>query len=373
MKDDVVDTLLSMGHDVKVDQTKRTSFDKDERFEEAFRKRLKEGYDMVFTMNYFPIISNICESEGILYSSWISDCPNLPLYSRSVSNACNRIFCFDKNECDDLISRGANAYSLALGVNIERLKSVATSENEYLHDVSFLGSFYKNSYNHLEQVANMPQRLRGYIDGISRCQLRLYGYDLIGEAFDAAHVEELSRIALVDLGEQYEKRNADIYRDWIRKNVTVIEREEVMLSIAKRFKISIATDKLPESMEHLSNIKKLGYADYYKDMPAIFRRSKINLNFSLRSILSGIPLRVTDVLGAGGFIITNFQPEMSLYFANGDNIVWFESPEQLLDLIDYYLTHDTEREAIRTRGYETACEVFSYRRLLGILLDAAMS
>ena len=32
--------------------------------------------------------------------------------------------------------------------------------------------------------------------------------------------------------------------------------------------------------------------DYYSEMPVIFRKSRINLNITLRSITTGIPLRV---------------------------------------------------------------------------------
>ena len=37
-------------------------------------------------------------------------------------------------------------------------------------------------------------------------------------------------------------------------------------------------------------------------MPEVFRKSKINLNITLRSIISGISLRVYDILGAGGSV-----------------------------------------------------------------------
>lgn len=57
----------------------------------------------------------------------------------------------------------------------------------------------------------------------------------------------------------------------------------------------------------------------------------------MRSILSGLPLRVIDILGADGFLITNYQTEMEEYFKNGKDLVWFENREDLLQKTNFYL------------------------------------
>ena len=104
-------------------------------------------------------------------------------------------------------------------------------------------------------------------------------------------------------------------------------------------------------------------------MPEVFATSKININISLRSILTGIPLRVIDILGAGGFCLTNYQVELSEYFENGRELVWFESPEDLIDKTEYYLSHDDEREQIAANGLEAAKRLFSYDVLLPKVLS----
>ena len=45
---------------------------------------------------------------------------------------------------------------------------------------------------------------------------------------------------------------------------------------------------------------------------------------TIRNIRTGIPLRVWDILGAGGFLLTNFQVELPDYFENGKDIVYYE-------------------------------------------------
>lgn len=53
----------------------------------------------------------------------------------------------------------------------------------------------------------------------------------------------------------------------------------------------------------------MGAVDYYEVMPHVFKQSKINLNITLRSIQSGMPLRAWDIMGAGGFLLSNYQAD----------------------------------------------------------------
>lgn len=103
-----------------------------------------------------------------------------------------------------------------------------------------------------------------------------------------------------------------------------------------------------------------GLVDYWKGAPRVFRQSKINLNLTLRSIRSGVPLRVWDILGAGGFCITNYQAELPLYFVNGEDLVWFKSRGELFRLVDYYLEHEDERRRIAENGYRKVREFHDY-------------
>ena len=45
-----------------------------------------------------------------------------------------------------------------------------------------------------------------------------------------------------------------------------------------------------------------------------FRNSKINLNPTAKGIRSGIPLRIFDILSCSGFLLTNYQSELSDHF-----------------------------------------------------------
>lgn len=56
----------------------------------------KKNYQFVFTINFFPAISEICNIYKIPYLCLIVDSPVMELYSASIANKVNRIFLFDE-------------------------------------------------------------------------------------------------------------------------------------------------------------------------------------------------------------------------------------------------------------------------------------
>ena len=56
---------------------------------------INEKYAFVFTINFFPWLSDLCQMLNITYISLIVDSPVLELYANALSNPVNRIFLFD--------------------------------------------------------------------------------------------------------------------------------------------------------------------------------------------------------------------------------------------------------------------------------------
>ena len=121
----------------------------------------------------------------------------------------------------------------------------------------------------------------------------------------------------------------------------------------------------------MPNIHNHGFAKSLEEMPIIFNQSKINLNITAKSIRSGLSLRVFDVLGCGGFLITNYQAELPEIFEIGKDLVAYESMQHLYELCDYYLKHDDERMEIASNGYEKVKKFHSYDMRLLQMIDMA--
>ena len=50
-----------------------------------------------------------------------------------------------------------------------------------------------------------------------------------------------------------------------------------------------------------------------------------------------------DIMGSGGFLLTNFQQDLLDDFSPGDDFVFFEDGNDFIHKISYYLSHEKER------------------------------
>ena len=97
-------------------------------------------------------------------------------------------------------------------------------------------------------------------------------------------------------------------------------------------------------------------------MPFIFRHSTINLNLTIPSIQSGLPLRILDVLGSGGFLLTNPQPELSDYFTLGKDLDTFSSLDELCEKLSFYTAHPDIASRLAANGHAVVKDAFSFEQ-----------
>ena len=119
----------------------------------------------------------------------------------------------------------------------------------------------------------------------------------------------------------------------------------------------------------MPNVTNHGRVDYFHKMPLVFKQSRINLNISRRGIKSGIPLRAFDIMGCGGFLLSNFQADFLDDFVPGEDLVFYESKEDLLQKVDYYLDHEEERQAVAKNGHDKVAAGHTYRHRIREMLD----
>ncbi len=348
---DIMNCLEGRGHHIDEIKGELASFEADVHFEKRLAETLEGGvYDLMFSVNYFPLISDICEKYGVPYAAWCCDSPISTMYHESVFNKVNRIFIFDRIEWMTFRDMGAPVYYLPLCTDTDRADgAVAGLEDEgYISDISFVGSMYnKNSYD--EIYGYLPEYFQGYFDAAIRLQKNVYGEYLLDDMLDGGTLAGLDRYFKVDKSERSFNDLSIVFSTTVLSyKIAQEERQELIADLSRAHKVNIYTDD--ESVDFMK-ANNCGLVDYWKGAPRVFRQSKINLNLTLRSIRSGVPLRVWDILGAGGFCITNYQAELPLYFVNGEDLVWFKSRGELFRLVDYYLEHEDERRRIAENGY----------------------
>jgi spore maturation protein CgeB len=82
-----------------------------------------------------------------------------------------------------------------------------------------------------------------------------------------------------------------------------------------------------------------------------FRAAIIVLNTFTHRETDGVNCRLFEATGCGGFVLTENRPTIPGFFAPGKEVAVFNSREELLDQVRYYLSHPEERETIARRGY----------------------
>ena len=246
---------------------------------------------------------------------------------------------------------------MPLACNSKRIGSITSSySGKYEHDITFLGKMYDDEEDFYSRIKYLPDYIRGYLDCVMETQMKIYGTDMISELISSDMCRQIAEYAKFDMGPLYNDCKDNVIRFMIQKQTTVRERRRLLTVISEYYKVDHYSDKKADNI----TAEFKGYADYYSEMPRIFATSRINLNITLRSIVSGIPLRVVDILGAGGFCLTNYQSEIAGYFADGQSIAWYESYEDLFEKLAYYMKNDAERERIAKNGHEIVAKEFTY-------------
>lgn len=327
-------------------------------FANEFLKILhREQVQAVFSYDYFPLVSMICEMNQIPYLSWIYDSPMYPLYSKTIVNERNYIFCFDRKYSEYLKKMGAkHCFHFPLAADAGNLTAVKSRETEqikekYACDISFVGNLYNEKKNRLRD-ARLSEYSKGYLEGVIGAQLKVYGYNFIREILSPQIVDEIAEKCQLTLSDLYVQDKTQMAADAVGMEVSAREREMVLKNLGSYFHVHLYSGSaIPDSLQGLK-IQEKGFADYQKEMPYIFHNSRINLNITSKTIETGIPLRVFDILSCGGFCMTNYQEEIAEYFVDGEDLVMYTSMEDLVYKTAYYLEHEEERKKIACSGYE---------------------
>lgn len=294
-QEDLITQLKNMGHTVDCILYNFHNYIQDALFENKFRKYITgKTYDAVITINYFPLVSKLCQEASLPYYSWSYDSPAPRMVY--LENTCNRIFLFDRAEYLKYREAGyTTIYHLPLAINTERLDALTASPAQlkrFQQDISFVGKMYQNS----------------------------------------------------DI-KAFQKTNE--------------ERTKLLLGLAKKHSVVLYAPYSTD-VQDLENLVLAGPVDYHQEMPLVFRHSKINLNITLSCIESGIPLRILDIMGSGGFLITNPQSELEEHFTDGVDLVYYQNETDLYEKAAYYLSHEEEMKKIAASGYQKVKQYYNY-------------
>lgn len=335
----------------------------------------QDTYSFVFSINFFPSVSDVCNIWGIPYLCLIVDSPVLELFSTSLANPCNKIFLFDRQLYNDFHHINPDGiFHIPLATNVRDNYATATmasaaDRTRFSSDISFIGSLYSEKclYNQI----TLPEKMRGYVDGLIEAQLLVYGYNFIEECVTPELIEAFCKVRpeLINFPDSMKvDTKAVIAQHIISVKVAEQERLRYLKVLSEHFNVDLYTGSDTSSMPLIHN---RGFAKTNTEMPIIFHQSKINLNLTAKSIRSGLSLRIFDVLGCEGFLITNYQAELPEHFNIGEDLEAYTSLDDLMGKCEYYLLHDKERQEIAHNGFEKVKKYHTYDIRLTQMLEIA--
>lgn len=331
----------------------------------------QKNYHFVFSFNFFPVAAKVCHQQGTRYVSWVYDSPFLLMYSKHAGYSTNQIYVFDQSVVKEFRKQGYHQVSyLPMAAPVEyydRLNQRKTEEERYQSDISFVGSTYGETrndfYTYLEK---MDTYTAGYLQAVMNAQREVVGASILEESLTEDILNRLRKVCPMKKEEDEWESDAWLYANYfLARKLTAQERTDLLQRLAQEQEVKLYT---PEET-NLPGVTNCGPVEYLTEMPLVFKHSKINLNITLRSIRTGIPLRAMDIMGCGGFLLTNFQEDFLEHFEPGTDYVYYTDQEDLANKAAYYLEHEEERLTIARNGYEKIKAFHTYRHRARKILE----
>ena len=373
----MINSLQSLGHTIKTIDTEITWKNVPARkvVEIVSDILLQESFDGLISVNYYPVLSEICRIFKLRYLSWTVDSPVLELLSDTISNEYNRLFLFDYQQYQDLVMYNPdNIFYLPLATNTTHWDNIINSSknnSKYQSDISFVGSLYTEKCPY-DNIIAPSKHLSGYLDGIMAAQEKIYGYFFLDEVLPDSIIQEFIQCMpnYYIPPERARRDNAKIIAlQYLGMKISSTERIKAMTLLGSQHHVDIYTASDTTGLP----VHNHGCAKTLTEMPLIFHYSKINLNITCKSIRSGISQRIWDILGCGGFCLTNYQTEIPEHFVIGEDLDTYGSLDELLDKTNYYLSHEEIRTKIAQNGYQKVKEFLTYDTRISQMIELAFS
>jgi hypothetical protein len=244
---------------------------------------------------------------------------------------------------------------------------------EHLHEVKIRAPASRMLFwfgNHRVKLAGNVTRISKYISALfinskEPSQFKLYhdfGIERVGtlyDGFDPGGMELVEAAPKYDCffaGESYSL--AQLRNEVLNFPGTKIRRDFI-LAVHKKFELAV------HAARHESWPFPVLKEVYHPHHTAAMREAKITLNVNhFPEFRKAYTRRTIRSIFARRCHITLYIPGMEDDFENKKHLCWFHTIEEGLELIDYYLKHDEEREKIAWEGWRHACKHFTFRERL---------
>lgn len=366
--DNIIWGLLQSGVDVERSEL-NTDLAKINEEHAAFIANEVKNYDFAITQNFNVNVAKGCHDAGVIYISWVYDSPQVALFTDYALYPTNYVFTFDKAQCKRLKEQGLpHVFHRPLAANMAYTSTIKITKEDlryYGCDISFIGKMYRvDSYNQFVSTVSSDVMNKVYEVADSFSGNWAPGTNIYGSFY-----KELADI-LVPLVSKEDLEYFTVDPQYIAETfllgpaIAQRERAHIIKSAADIGLTKVYTKEA--DMDYVKeNTNAMVFPPVWKELPyKVYYASKINLNLSLRTIETGIPQRVFDIMSVGGMVMSNYQEEISELFTEDKEIVTFKSYEEFEEKAKYYLSHENARKRIGINGYNKVKGEYNYVKSL---------
>lgn len=249
-------------------------------------------------------------------------------------------------------------------------KSKKKLRGGYINDICFVGSLYEDNLFD-QRVQHIPPVMLDYFNSIF--EEAAFRWDGVNRIYGKTSNEIIRYLEMVSpefhIDNRFDIENSYLFDSlYLIRKIANIERIAILNTLAEQYHVVLHTASKVDK-ETLGRVEVRLPVRPGQDAAVVYAGSRINLNVSLKGIEGGTAQRVMDIMGAGGFVLTNYCEETADIFEEDKEIVMFKSPEELFDKVEYYLRHEEERERIARAGYHKVTTCYTYEKKLQKLLE----
>lgn len=309
--------------------------------------------DCIFTMNHMGVdregvLTALLEKLQLPLASWFVDNPQLILHSyRGLASPWTVIFTWDRDNIPLLNRQGyKHAFYIPLGTDPQRFRPrqvKATFRSPlFPTSVSFVGN-------------SMVYKVGGRLRAGHFSRDLLIGYRQIAADYSGAQERSMRHFLLEyapRVKSAYEALPSDedrlAYETMLTWEATRQYRSRCVQHILPFSPVLVGDKGWRHTLKSDLNWHLHSEVSYYEDLPDVYLSSAINFNCTSKQMKGAVNQRIFDVPATGSFVLTDWREQLEELFVPGKEVICYREPEEIQELVRYYLTHPHERRKIAT-------------------------
>lgn len=313
--------------------------------------------DFILTSNYAGMdmagmFARFFNDARIPYVSWFTDTPRMILFDRTMYISEYAVAAtWEKAYTPHLEAYGfSHVHYMPLATDPELFDGEPGTQFE--RDLAFVGnSMLVQLGEALEKHEAVPQVVEAVTAALREGRVTRDSYN-----------EGISTIIgseLYDSLTESQQRNAELLMNYHATSDQRLSLVRHLVPMGIEARGDASWKKVLDNYE-----SNLGYFD---DLAPFYRSTKINLNNTSLQMRDAVNQRVFDCPAAGGFLITDNQPDLHDLFDVEKEMVTYESLPELSDKVAWYLKHPEERAAFVHQARKRVLAEHTHRHRLQTL------